>query len=57
MGSNPKGRNVPSGTFRAERRDGAEPQSATPSNAKEHPHGEGGDPTPTNSAGGEVKFI
>ena len=35
----------------------AEPQSATPSNAKEHPHGEGGDPTPTNSAGGEVKFI
>ena len=30
---------------------------ATPSTATEPPHGEGGGPHPTNSAGGEVKFI
>lgn len=35
----------------------AEPPFATPSTATEPPHGEGGDPHPTNSAGGEVKFI
>ena len=35
----------------------AEPPFATPSTATEPPHGEGGDPHPTKSAGGEVKFI
>lgn len=35
----------------------AEPPFATPSTATEPTHGEGGNPHPTNSAGGEVKFI